>query len=212
MRTRPTAIATRRMLGKGSEKRGGSSTGRLTGRPNWVRSLVVHSHDPYVDLARSSIAAQAQGCPRPALPADIPPELLSRQAGVFVSVKKKGKLRGCIGTYRPTEPTLAEEIIENAVRAATEDPRFPALRADELPEIEISVDVLSPPEGCTEGDLDPQRYGVIVESGWRRGLLLPSLPSVDTVEEQLRIAKRKAGLGPDEPCQLFRFTVERHTE
>jgi AmmeMemoRadiSam system protein A len=168
------------------------------------------SHDPYVDLARSSIAAYVADGRRLGLPEDVSPELRSRRAGAFVSLKKKGALRGCIGTYHPTEPTLAQEIIENAIRAATADPRFPPLRADELPEIEVTVDVLSCPEPCAVDDLDPRRYGVVVESDWRRGLLLPDLPGVDTVEEQLRIARMKAGLGPDEPCRVQRFTVERH--
>lgn len=129
-----------------------------------------------------------------------------------MSLKKRGLLRGCIGTYEPTEESLAEEIIVNAIRAATEDPRFPPVTAGELPELTVSVDVLSPPEPCAEQDLDPKRYGVIVAAGWRRGLLLPDLPGVDTVEEQLRIAKLKAGIPPGEPCRLWRFTVERHTE
>jgi AmmeMemoRadiSam system protein A len=172
----------------------------------------VRNPDPYVALARSSIVAYVRDRRRFSPPPDLAPELLARQAGAFVSLKKRGELRGCIGTYLPTEPNLAEEIIENAIRAATADPRFPPVQPEELPELDVSVDVLSPPEPCTARDLDPKRYGVIVESGWRRGLLLPDLPGVDTVEEQLWIAKLKAGLPPDAPCQLYRFTVERHTE
>ncbi|HPD07356.1 MAG TPA: AmmeMemoRadiSam system protein A [Candidatus Bipolaricaulis sp.] len=168
--------------------------------------------DPYVALARSSIAAYVREGRRISPPPGLPPELTSRRRGAFVSIKKRGALRGCIGTYQPTEENLAEEIIANAIRAATEDPRFPPLTPDELPEVSLSVDVLSPPEECSEGELDPRRYGVIVERGWRRGLLLPDLPGVDTVEEQLRIAKMKAGISTDEPCRLWRFTVERHTE
>ncbi|SQD92468.1 Protein TM_1551 [Candidatus Bipolaricaulis anaerobius] len=168
--------------------------------------------DPYVALARSSIAAYVRERRRISPPPGLPPELASRRRGAFVSIKKGGALRGCIGTYQPTEENLAEEIIANAIRAATEDPRFPPLTPDELPEVSLSVDVLSPPEPCRAADLDPRRYGVIVEAGWRRGLLLPDLPGVDTVEEQLRIAKMKAGISADEPCRLWRFTVERHTE
>jgi AmmeMemoRadiSam system protein A len=168
--------------------------------------------DPYVALARSSIAAYVREGRRISPPPGLPPELASRRRGAFVSIKKGGALRGCIGTYQPTEENLAEEIIANAIRAATEDPRFPPLTPDELPKVSFSVDVLSPPEPCRAADLDPRRYGVIVEAGWRRGLLLPDLPGVDTVEEQLRIAKMKAGISADEPCRLWRFTVERHTE
>ncbi len=145
-------------------------------------------------------------------PADLPREFLSRRAGVFVSIKKDGMLRGCIGTYLPTTGNIAEETIANAIKAATQDPRFPPVRPEELPHLEVSVDILSEPEPCTEKDLDPKRYGVIVEKGYRVGLLLPDLEGVDTVEEQLRIAKMKAGIPPDEPCKIYRFTVERHTD
>jgi len=172
----------------------------------------VRSPDPYVELARRAIEAWVREGRRIPPPPDLPAELFTRRAGAFVSLKKQGLLRGCIGTYLPTEENLAQEIIENAIRAATEDPRFPPVRPEELPHLSITVDVLSPPEPCTVEDLDPKRYGVIVEKGWRRGLLLPDLPGVDTVEEQLRIAKMKAGLSPDEPCEIYRFTVERHGE
>lgn len=166
--------------------------------------------DPYVELAYQAIRHYLeQGEPLP-LPPGLPEELTARRAGAFVSIKKGGELRGCIGTFQPSESTLAVEIIQNAIRAATQDPRFPPLRPEELSQISLSVDVLSPPEPATPDQLDPKRYGVIVESGWRRGLLLPDLPEVDTVEEQLRIAKLKAGIGPGEPCRIFRFTVERH--
>jgi len=184
----------------------------LTPRDNGVRSDTVSQHDPYVALARAAIAAYVTERRRIEPPRGLPPELVSRRAGAFVSLKKNGALRGCIGTYQPTTPTLAHEIVENAIRAATEDPRFPPVTPHELAGVSISVDVLSPPERCTEADLDPGTYGVIVESGWRRGLLLPDLPGVNTIDEQLRIARLKAGLGPDEPCQLWRFKVERHTE
>lgn len=168
--------------------------------------------DFYVELARQAIAAWVKEGRRIDLPPELPGEFQARRAGVFVSLKKQGGLRGCIGTYLPSEENLAQEIVENAIRAATADPRFPPVRPEELPHLSITVDVLSPPEPCAEEDLDPQRYGVIVEKGWRRGLLLPDLPGVDTVEEQLRIAKMKAGLGQNEPCKIFRFTVERHQE
>lgn len=174
--------------------------------------MVMVKHDPYVALARSAIAAYVSAGRRISPPPDLPPELASLRRGVFVSIKKGGALRGCIGTYEPSEENLAAEVIANAIRAATKDPRFPPVRREELPELEIAVDVLSPIEPCTAADLDPKRYGVIVEHGWRRGLLLPDLPTVDTVEDQLRIARMKAGLSLDEPCQLWRFTVERHTE
>ena len=168
--------------------------------------------DPYVELARRAIEEYVLRGRIIEPPPGLPPELLSHRAGTFVSLKKRGELRGCIGTFLPSEPTLAQEIIKNAIHSATQDPRFPPVRPEELPQLSVSVDVLSPPEPAEVHELDPKRYGVIVEAGWRRGLLLPDLPGVDTVEEQLRIAKLKAGIAPDEPCQIYRFIVERHTE
>jgi len=113
--------------------------------------------------------------------------------------------------FLPTTENVATEIIRNAIAAATEDPRFPPLGPQELEELDISVDVLSQPEPV-EGleELDPKKYGVIVESGWKRGLLLPDLEGVDTVEQQLSIAMAKAGITPDEPVKIYRFRVERY--
>lgn len=169
------------------------------------------ARDPYVRLARTTLEDYLSRGEVIAPPANLPPEM-TRRAAAFVSLEKHGTLRGCIGTFLPTEPTVAHEIVANAIKAATEDPRFPPVEADELEEIDISVDVLSSPEPCAEEELDPRRYGVIVESGWRRGLLLPDLEGVDTVSEQVRIARMKAGIGPREPIRLLRFTVERHVE
>lgn len=144
-------------------------------------------------------------------PEPLPPEWEAR-AGVFVSIKKQGQLRGCIGTMEPTRPSLAEEVIHNAIAAATEDPRFPPVTPWELEALSYSVDVLSPPEPVEDpSQLDPRRYGVVVKRGHRKGLLLPDLEGVDTVQAQLAIAKRKAGLAPDEPVALYRFTVQRYT-
>lgn len=145
-----------------------------------------------------------------AVPSDLPAELLNSRAGVFVSLKKHGALRGCIGTIEPCRSSVAEEIIANAISAAARDPRFLPVEAEELSELDCSVDVLSTPEPCTVDDLDPREYGVIVESGGRRGLLLPDLVGVDTVDEQVDIARRKAGIGPNEPVSLYRFRVTRY--
>jgi AmmeMemoRadiSam system protein A len=126
-------------------------------------------------------------------------------------LKKHGELRGCIGTIEPVRRNLAEEIINNAVSAGAEDPRFRPLQLEELPDLTISVDVLAPPEPIdSEDDLDPRRYGVIVSSRGRVGLLLPNLGGIDTVAEQVGIARQKAGLLPDEPVRLARFEVTRH--
>ena len=136
---------------------------------------------------------------------------LAACAGVFVSIKKNGRLRGCIGTFEPTQPDIAREIIRNAVMAATQDPRFPKVEGSELEELELSVDVLSPPETIADqSELDPARYGLILQSGWRKGLLLPMLEGVNTVEEQLAIVRQKAGIVPGEPVTMFRFSVVRY--
>ena len=137
--------------------------------------------------------------------------LLNLRAGAFVTLYKNGQLRGCIGTIEPVQESLAAEIIENAVSAGMYDPRFPPVTPEELPDLTYSVDVLSPAEEVASSDfLDPRRYGVIVESNGRRGLLLPDLEGVDTVEQQVMIALQKAGIRPDEPYRLLRFQVQRY--
>ena len=167
-------------------------------------------HHPLVELARETIEHYVW-----ARKAISPPEELTQEmklrAGAFVSLHKRGALRGCIGTIQPTSSNVAQEVIQNAISAATRDPRFPPVQASELEDLEISVDVLYPPEPIESIDeLDPKRYGVIVESGWRRGLLLPDLEGVDTAEYQVEIARRKAGVSPHEPVQLYRFEVKRY--
>ena len=141
---------------------------------------------------------------------DVAPEMKER-AGVFVCLKIRGMLRGCIGTFEPQEPDVASEVIRNAVSAATCDPRFSCVRQDELSNIEYSIDVLTPPEHIRDSkELDPRRYGVIVQAGRKRGLLLPDLEGVDTIEEQVGIASQKAGIAPGTPVTLFRFEVKRY--
>jgi len=167
-------------------------------------------HHPLVRLARETIEHYVR-----ARKAISPPEELTREmkqrAGAFVSLHKRGALRGCIGTIQPTSSNVAQEVIQNAISAATRDPRFPPVQASELEDLEISVDVLYPPEPIESIDeLDPKRYGVVVESGWRRGLLLPDLEGVDTAEYQVEIARRKAGISLHEPVQLYRFEVKRY--
>ena len=133
------------------------------------------------------------------------------QAGVFVSLKKQGQLRGCIGTIMPTTPNVAFEIINNAISAGTRDPRFEPVEPEELDDLVYSVDVLKAPEPIDSIEqLDVERYGVIVRSGRRSGLLLPNLEGIDSVEQQVSIARQKAGLGSDEPVQLERFEVIRY--
>jgi MEMO1 family protein len=136
----------------------------------------------------------------------------TRRSACFVSLKKHGELRGCIGTLEPAEADLCAEIARNARSASFHDPRFHRVRVDELPELTCSVDVLSPSEPCTLADLDPSIYGVIVLAGVRRGVLLPDLQGVDTAEQQVEIALQKAGIGRGEAFTLERFTVTRYRE
>ena len=139
------------------------------------------------------------------------PELLSERAGVFVSLHKNGRLRGCIGTIAPSTGSVAEEIIQNAISAGLSDTRFTPVLEDELPYLSFKVDVLSAPEKISgPHELDVKRYGVIVTSGMRRGLLLPNLDGVDTIEEQIEIAKNKAGISESTEVKLERFEVIRH--
>jgi AmmeMemoRadiSam system protein A len=163
-----------------------------------------------VRLARSAVERYVRGREMVDPPEDVP-EPFRRRAGVFVSIHKDGMLRGCIGTTGPTCSAAAGEIIQNAISAATQDPRFRPVTPGELPFLDYSVDVLSEPEEVPgEEHLDPKVYGVIVERGRRRGLLLPDLPGINTVREQVDIAKQKAGIGMREEVALKRFTVTRY--
>ena len=136
---------------------------------------------------------------------------MKEKAGTFVSIHKLGELRGCIGTIEPQMSNVAEEIILNAISSATRDPRFDPITPDELKDLDYSIDVLTEPEPVkSRGRLDPRRYGIIVEAGWRKGLLLPDLEGVDTVEEQIDICRQKAGIAPTEPVKLYRFEVKRY--
>ena len=168
------------------------------------------AEDEYVRLARHAIETIVTTGKLPERPADLPSEMAER-AGVFVSLKKDGELRGCIGTFAPTAKNIAEEILQNAASAALRDPRFPPVKKEELDALVYSVDVLTEPELVAGADaLDVKKYGVIVEYRARKGLLLPDLAGVDTVEEQLRIARQKGGIPEDAPIRIWRFTVERH--
>lgn len=167
--------------------------------------------DSYVKLARASVEAWVLGRRRIPVPDDLPGEMLSRRAGTFVSLHRDGRLRGCIGTIMATQDSVAEEIIQNAVSACSRDPRFSPVTPEELSTLEISVDVLGDTEPVRSPDeLDVKRYGVVVSRGMKRGLLLPDLDGVDTVADQIRIARQKGGIAADEPYTLERFEVVRH--
>jgi AmmeMemoRadiSam system protein A len=163
---------------------------------------------PVVRLAKEAVESYVRKGKMPK-PKELTPEMRER-AGVFVSLHKHGQLRGCIGTFEPTKDNVAEEIIANAISSSTADPRFPPVAASELDDLEYSVDILTRPEPVTDvNQLDPMTYGVIVECGWKRGLLLPALEGVDSVEEQIAICRQKAGISASEPVNLYRFQVRR---
>ena len=166
---------------------------------------------PYVALARKAIEEYITHRKVLPSPEEVPDDMKEKN-GVFVCLKRGNDLRGCIGTFVPTSENLYEEIVKNAVAAATEDPRFYPLLETDLEGLQYSVDVLSTPEPVKDlSELDPQKYGIIVIKGARRGLLLPDLEGVDTVEEQLRITKMKAGIDPgDKDIEIFRFSVKRY--
>lgn len=167
---------------------------------------------PLVQLARAAVESYVRDGITSAPPVELTAEMRERH-GVFVSLHRKGELRGCIGTFGATQPNVAREIINNAIAAAAEDPRFMPVTPRELADLEISVDVLSDPSPVAEdavAALDPRRQGIIVSAGRRRGLLLPDLEGVDTVERQIEICRHKAGIKPHEPVTVQQFTVTRY--
>lgn len=174
------------------------------------RKDIMSDESDIVKLARYTVENYVRTGAVPDQPGDIPDGLRDQKAGAFVSLHKFDALRGCIGTFLPTTEDLVSEIMQNAVSACSEDPRFAAVREDELDDLVYSVDILSAPEHINSKDeLDPKVYGMIVTRGSNRGLLLPDLEGVDTVDAQISIAKAKAGLGEDTPVELERFKVVR---
>ena len=166
---------------------------------------------PLVELAKKSVDTYVREGRTIKPPEPIPSEM-AEKAGVFVCLKKHGQLRGCIGTFMPSCESIGTETIINAISAATKDYRFHPVEQDELEELTYSVDVLSCPEKVNDiAELAPRKYGIIVVSGQRKGLLLPDLEGVDTVDEQLRITKMKAGILPHEEVEIYRFEVKRYT-
>jgi AmmeMemoRadiSam system protein B/AmmeMemoRadiSam system protein A len=165
---------------------------------------------PLAALAKETVETYTKEGKSPPLQPEMTPEMREK-AGVFVSIHMRGALRGCIGTFEPQQENVAQEIITNAISSATRDPRFSPITPEELKDLDYSVDVLTRPEPVDDASqLDPKRYGVIVESGWRRGLLLPDLEGVDSVAYQIDICRQKGGIGPDEPVKLYRFEVKRY--
>ena len=171
----------------------------------------MKSEDEYIRLARQSLESFVVSHKKMRVPKELSEDILNNQAGVFVSIYKEGQLRGCIGTIIPTKDSLASEIIANAISAGIEDPRFSPIEEKELKDLEYHVDVLGKTQPVqTINQLDPHKYGVIVKSGRKRGLLLPDLDGIDTIEEQISIARKKAGISDYETITMERFEVIRH--
>ncbi|MEE8418790.1 MAG: AmmeMemoRadiSam system protein A, partial [Dehalococcoidales bacterium] len=171
--------------------------------------IIITGASPIVKLARQAVEAYIREG-KTFQPSELVPEM-KEEAGVFVSIHKHDDLRGCIGTFEPTKGSIAEEIVTNAISSATRDPRFHPVTVDELKNLDYSVDVLTKPEPVENRDLlDAKKYGVIVQAGYRRGLLLPDLEGVETVEQQIDICRQKAGIGPSEQVILYRFEVKRY--
>ncbi len=186
----------------------GDVTGDYSGVVGYA-GIIIKGMSPIAKLAKETVETFVRKGRTP-VPKVLTPEM-KQKAGVFVSIHKLGELRGCIGTSSPTEPDVAREIITNAVSSATRDPRFPPIAPNELKDLDYSVDVLTSPEPVeSEDQLDPKKYGVIVQSGYRRGLLLPDLGGVDSTAYQIAICRQKAGIMPDEPVKLYRFEVKRY--
>jgi AmmeMemoRadiSam system protein A/AmmeMemoRadiSam system protein B len=170
-----------------------------------------NNSDSYIRLAKDSITNYISNKKEIDIPDYVEDKLKNEKKAVFVSIHKFGKLRGCIGTILPTKECIAKEIIDNAINAATLDSRFDVISKDELPFLEINVDELTIPEKTTKDELDPKKYGVIVTSGFKRGLLLPDLDGIDTVEEQIEIAMKKGNISSNDKIELERFEVIRHS-
>lgn len=210
-----TMIAACRELGGGRPelidyRTSGDATGDRASVVGYAGIIIPRQGpSPLVQLARQAVEIYVRDGRR--LQPESPTPEMQARAGVFVSIHKRHHLRGCIGTFDAAEANVAEEIVTNAISSATRDPRFPPVTPDELDDLEYNVDVLTTPEQVDGVDrLDATVYGVIVESGWRRGLLLPDLEGVDSVARQIEICRQKAGIADDETVTLYRFEVVRY--
>ena len=170
---------------------------------------------PLVSLAKSAVENYISEGKTISPTEELPEEFLSRKAGVFVTIKKEGQLRGCIGTYLPTEENIAKEVVDNAIEAAANDYRFGPVKKEELPRLSYTVYILSGPETVNNvEELNPKKYGIIVKTfspAYKSGLLLPDLEGVDTVEQQISIACQKGGIDQEkEEIIIYKFTAEKY--
>ena len=166
---------------------------------------------PLVFLAKQTVENYIKERKIISLLEDLPKEFLERKAGTFVTIEKNSELRGCIGTYLPTRENIAEEVIYNAIAAATEDYRFGPIEDKELSSLSYTVYILNEPELIKDiKELDPKKYGIIVKTETKTGLLLPDLEGVDTIEQQLSITCQKGGIDPNqEKFLIYKFTAEK---
>lgn len=192
------------------EDRSRNTINKLIQNRNNERKIRIQNEDILVRLARESLEHYVKHGEYIKIPSYITEEILTQKRGAFVSLKVDGELRGCIGTILPVTENLAQEIIRNAVEAGEKDPRFYPVEEDELMDIDYSVDVLMPPKKASKGELDPKRFGVIVRKGSRAGLLLPDLEGVDSIDKQLEIALKKAGIDKHEDYSIEKFEAIRH--
>jgi len=170
---------------------------------------------PYTLLAKLAVEAFIKKEPLGAFPTDLPQELLTKRAGVFVTIENNGQLRGCIGTYKPTKVNIAEEIIDNAIAAAVKDYRFRPINEEELPLLSFTVYVLSEPKLVQDdSELDPEEYGILVKdlTGFRSGLLLPGLEGINTPEQQIFIARQKGEIDLNEEVLIYKFTAQKYSD
>lgn len=170
--------------------------------------------NPYCLLAKKTIETYIRDGLTIDLPDDLPAEFYQKKAGVFVGLHKGDFLRGCIGTYLPTQENIGQEIMANAI-TATRDPRFASLQPEELKYLSYEVYILEPPEPIrSPAQLDPKQFGLIVKSlsSAKSALLLPDLEGIKTAKEQLAICCQKAGIDTKkEAVALYRFRAKKYT-
>ena len=169
-----------------------------------------------LSLAKKAISHYLKTKEKISPPPETPSSLLKEKAGVFVSIKKKGKLRGCVGTFLPTKENIAKEVIESAILAGFFDDRFPPLTEEELNSLTFTVYILNEPSLIKEiSELDPKKYGILVKSlsSKKIGLLLPDIEEIKTVNDQILIACQKAGIDPlNEKFLIFKFTAKKYED
>ncbi len=195
----------------GERNTGRSFKNKISELMNKKITKVREKEDEYVTLARKALEYFVLHNKKLKLPLDTSTDIIKKKAGVFVSIKEEGELRGCIGTIEATQENIGEEIIRNAIQSGTQDPRFHPVEKNELDKLIYSVDILGEPEPIESKDkLNVKEYGVVVESGSKRGLLLPNLEGVETIDDQISIALEKANIRKGEKYRLYRFKVKRH--